>query len=72
MDLPGVLSAARSGDEADQKDQQCEADFYLGAKAALEGDKSAAGELLRQAQAICPADFLETVAVRFELARLPQ
>jgi hypothetical protein len=27
---------------------------------------------LRQAQAICPADFLEAVAVRFELARLPQ
>jgi len=72
MDRPGVLSAARSGDAADQKDQQCEADFYLGAKAASEGDKGAAGDLLRQAQAICPADFLETVATKFELARLPQ
>ena len=72
MDLPGVLSAARNGDEADQKAQQCEAGFYLGAKAASEGDANAADNLLRHAQAICPADFLEAVAVRFELARPPQ
>ncbi len=72
MDLSGVLSAARSGDEAARNDRQCEAGFYLGAKAASEGDKGEAGNLLRQAQAICPADFLEAVAVRFELARLPQ
>ena len=63
MAVTGARSKAGVGEEAD---------FYLGAKAASEGDKSAAGDLLRQAQAICPADFLEATAVRFELARPPQ
>jgi len=70
QDREAVLAAAHSGDETEQKGRQCEADFYLGAKAASEGDKSAAGDLLRQAQAVCPAGFIETVATKFELARL--
>ena len=69
-DMASLLSAARTGDEESQKGQQCEADFYLGAKAASEGDRSAASDLLRQAHAICPASFIETAAARFELARL--
>ena len=43
-----------------------------GAKAASEGDGTAARELLQRARTICPADFTENLAAKFELPRLRQ
>jgi lipoprotein NlpI len=71
-DMAAVLAAARLGDEATQKDQQCEADFYLGAKAASEADSTVARELLQRARTICPANFIENLAAKFDLTRLRQ
>jgi lipoprotein NlpI len=71
-DAAAVLAAARRGDQSSQKDRECEADFYLGAKAASESDSTAAHELLQRARTICPADFIENLAAKFELARLRQ
>jgi len=70
-DSAAALAAARNGDAAAQKGQECEAGFYLGAKAAAEG-KPAARDLLTKAAAACTPFFIEAPAVRFELARLPQ
>jgi hypothetical protein len=53
-DAAGVLAAARRGDQSAQKDRECEADFYLGAKAASEGNSTAAREFLQRAPTICP------------------
>ena len=71
-DAAALLAAARRGGGTAHKDQECEADFYLGAKAASEGDSTAARELLQRARTICPADFIENLAAKFELARLRQ
>jgi len=67
-----ALKAARSGDAASQKGQECEAGFYLGAKAVIEGNPAIARDLLTTAAATCPRYFIEVPAIRFELARLPQ
>jgi lipoprotein NlpI len=72
QDRVAALDAAQHGDATTQKGQMCEADFFFGADAAAAGDISAAGELLRQAQTLCPTDFIEYTAATFELARLPQ
>jgi lipoprotein NlpI len=71
-DAAAVLAAARSDDPATQKSKECEAGFYLGAKAATEGNPTAARDLLTNATAVCPRYFIEALAARFELARLPQ
>ena len=71
-DTAAVLAAARSDDPATQKSKECEAGFYLGAKAATEGNTAAARDLLSKAAAACPRYFIEAPAARFELARLPQ
>jgi lipoprotein NlpI len=55
----------------DNRDQACEANFYFGAKSAAEGDPAAARPLLQQALALCPPNFIETPAVKSELAKLP-
>jgi lipoprotein NlpI len=71
-DAAAVLAAARSDDPATQKSKECEAWFYLGAKAATEGNPTAARDLLTKATTVCPRYFIEAPAARFELARLPQ
>jgi len=71
-DAAAALKAARSGDAASQKGQECEAGFYLGAKAVIEGDPAIARDLLTTAAATCPRYFIEVPAIRFELARLAQ
>jgi lipoprotein NlpI len=71
-DAAAALKAARSGDAASQKGQECEAGFYLGAKAVIEGNPAIARDLLTTAAATCPRYFIEVPAIRFELARLAQ
>ncbi len=51
-------------------DQRCEAQFYLGALAATEGDVARARPMLQTATATCPANFMEYSAAPAELARL--
>ena len=70
-DRAAVLTDTRKGGDPDRKGRECEADFYLGAKAAAESDAASAHELLQQAAAICPTDFIELTASKYELARLP-
>src|SRR5205814_219219 len=45
-DMAAALTAARDGDAAAQERHQCEAGFYLGAKAASDGDAAVARDLL--------------------------
>ena len=66
-----VLADLRRSTADDRATQQCEADFFLGAKSAAEGDAATARELLQQAAQICPAHFTEAIGAKYELARLP-
>jgi lipoprotein NlpI len=50
--------------------RECEADFYFGALAASNHDAAAARDLLQRAVDICPINFIERVAARYELGRL--
>jgi lipoprotein NlpI len=50
--------------------RECEADFYFGALAASNHDAAVARELLQRAVDICPINFIERVAARYELGRL--
>jgi tetratricopeptide (TPR) repeat protein len=64
-----VLSATRIGDAKTQRDQQCEADFYLGEHALLADDKEKAERLLDQAVNSCDHRFIEYAGAKAELAR---
>jgi lipoprotein NlpI len=70
-DAKTVLAELRRDANPNRKSQECEADFYLGAKAALDGDTAAARDLLQQASAACPYEYIEKDGARYELARLP-
>jgi len=65
-----VLTAARAGDTESQRNHQCEADFYLGEQALLNGDKDEAGRLLGLAAANCDRRFIEYAGAKAELGRL--
>jgi len=69
-DAAAALAAARSGDTAAKTGRECEADFYLGAKAVIDGDPAVARDLLTKATAACPRSYIEAPGARFELARL--
>jgi lipoprotein NlpI len=70
-DTKTVLADLRQDTNPNRKSQECEADFYLGAKAALDGDTAAARDLLQTASAACGYDYAEKDGARYELARLP-
>jgi lipoprotein NlpI len=65
-----VLAAARAGDEKTQRDQRCEADFYLGEHAVLAGDKDEARRLLSEAVSNCDRRFIEYAGAKAELGRI--
>ena len=65
-----VRAAAAEGDAAGRADRECEASFYLGEFALLDGRREDALGLLRQAGDQCPAGFTERAAARGEAARL--
>jgi lipoprotein NlpI len=71
-DTAAALADVRSGDATAKTGRECEADFYLGAKAVIDGDPAAARDLLTKATAACPRSYIEAPGARFELARLPQ
>jgi lipoprotein NlpI len=65
-----VLTAAARGDEKKQREQGCEATFYLGEYALLRVEIPDAQRLLRKAQDTCPAGFVEHIAAEAELKRV--
>ena len=52
-------------------DQDCDAGFYLGERAVLNGGVAVARDLLLHAQSICKPNSVEYVAAKAELGRLP-
>jgi len=70
-DTKTVLADIRRDANPDRKSQECEANFYLGAKAALDSETVLARDLLQQASTACPYDYTEKDGARYELARLP-
>lgn len=70
-DTKTVLADIHRDSNPDRKNQECEADFFLGVKAALDGETALARDLLQQATAACGYDHTEKDGARYELARLP-
>jgi len=67
-----VQKAAASPDPARQRDQRCEANFYIAQWHLLRSERDAASQLLRNAQSDCPGTLLEQEAAVAELRRLAQ
>jgi lipoprotein NlpI len=65
-----VLAAAQNADARKMKDQVCEANFYSGELALLQGKRGEAIRLFRLAAADCPPDFVESAAATAELKGL--
>jgi lipoprotein NlpI len=65
-----VMKAAGEGTEADRRNQQCEASFYLAEWDLAKGRTADARPLLREASDNCPKNFVEYGAANIELARL--
>jgi tetratricopeptide (TPR) repeat protein len=62
------LTAAATPDTMKQRAQECEARYYMGLKKLLGGDRSAANEHFRRAQATGMLYFTEYIMAGFELA----
>ena len=71
MNAKQALASAKKADPNGRRGTVCEASFFLGEGALIEGRVKEAGGLLRQAQEICPVDFIERVSALAELQRLP-
>jgi lipoprotein NlpI len=71
-DRPAVIAAAQRGEPDAIPQQGCEAAFFLGEKAVLDGDFAAARDLLSEAAKVCRPGSVEHPSARFELARLPR
>lgn len=65
-----VLAAAVTGDERKQREQACEASFYLGEYALIRLEIPEAQRFLRKAQENCPSGFVERIAAEAELKRV--
>jgi lipoprotein NlpI len=65
-----VLAAADNPDAKTKKGQICEANFYSGELALLQGKRGEAIRLFRLAAADCPPDFVESAAATAELKGL--
>jgi tetratricopeptide (TPR) repeat protein len=65
-----VLKAAAAGDPSRQARQRCEADFFLGTRALIDGKLDDARRLLQEAAESCPPVTREGITARTELARL--
>jgi len=65
-----LLPAARDSDPKKQREQQCEAYFYLGQQALLRGDRAEAIRLFRAAVDTGVTDFIEYQGAQMELKRL--
>ena len=67
-----VQSAAADLNPVRQRDQRCEANFYVAHWHVLRGARDAAAQLLREAQSGCPSTFIEHEGAVAELRRLQQ
>ena len=67
-----VQKAAANPDPATQREQQCEAHFYIAQWHLLRGAREPALHLLREAQSLCPRTFIEHEGALAELRRLQQ
>jgi lipoprotein NlpI len=65
-----VMEATRAGDEKTQRDQLCEANFYLGESALLTGKTTEASQHFDQASATCDKNFNEFDGAQAESRRL--
>jgi tetratricopeptide (TPR) repeat protein len=65
-----VFRAAENSDAAKRKETLCEAQFYLGEHALLQGKKQEALKLFKAALEICPTDFVEYSGAKAELGWL--
>jgi lipoprotein NlpI len=69
-DVDSVFAASTDTDARRQREQRCEANFYVAHWHLLRGDSARALPLLREAQSGCPRDFLEHEGAAAELRRL--
>lgn len=69
-DAASVFAAATDSDPKRQRDQRCEANFYLGHWHLLRDERERALALFKAAQADCPKDFLEYEGTLAELRHL--
>ena len=67
-----VQKAATDQNVTRQRDQRCEANFYVAHWHVLRGAGDAAAQLLREAQSGCPSTFIEHEGAVAELRRLQQ
>jgi lipoprotein NlpI len=65
-----VRKAAASKDTTLDRNQRCEADFYIGELRLVQGDQAAARQLLERAFAECPDSLIEFEMAPVELKRL--
>jgi tetratricopeptide (TPR) repeat protein len=70
IDANDVIAAATSGDAKTQREQGCDASFYVGEDAMIRQDTAEATRLLRQAAETCLPNFVEYAAAVAELKRL--
>jgi lipoprotein NlpI len=69
-DPDSVLAASTDQDARRQREQRCEANFYLAHWHLIRGNTERALPLLKEAQASCPREFLEHEGATAELRRL--
>ena len=65
-----VERAARDPDPTRQREQRCQAAFYLAQHHLLRGEAPSAVPLFREARRICPKAFIEHAGAVAELGRL--
>jgi lipoprotein NlpI len=65
-----LLHLAQTSDPKETADQTCQANFYLAEWSLLQGQRTAAIDLLRKARDGCPKNLDESTYARSELARL--
>lgn len=65
-----VQKAAAHADPIRQRDQRCEANFYVAHWHLLRGAREPAAQLLNEARKVCPGSFLEHEGAVAELRRL--
>lgn len=70
MDVASVMNAATDRDAKLQREQRCEANFYVAHWHLIQGRREPALALLKEARAGCPKDFLEYEGAAAELQRL--
>ena len=69
-DVDSVFAGATDRDATRQRDQRCEATFYVAHWYLLRNDRARALPLLKEAQSECPRDFMEHEGAVAELRRL--